>query len=256
MNTTATITRATATDTVSHPTSTAPDRTGRADTTDFAAVHTCLRRGGRALAIAVRDVYTTDRTRIDALQKYWRGYSREILLHHTVEDEIFYAALAERSSAARAHLARISADHHLLDELMAHTQQAMTSLSANTLEAAMLLDQLDGTMQRHLDFEDAMLVPLFAEHFTSDEYATLTARAMKSASVRAAAFSVPFLATFASPEQVRHLFGDAPLPVRLLLTLTRRSHANLTATALGSAAQSGTAPASSAIAERANEIHQ
>ena len=49
-----------------------------ADTTDFTAIHTCMRRGGRALAIAVRTLDVSDRRQVDALRRYWEGYTGEV----------------------------------------------------------------------------------------------------------------------------------------------------------------------------------
>ena len=138
-----------------------------ADVTDYHAIHTCLRRGGRAIAEAVGTLDVSDRGRVEALQRYWEGYTNEVLSHHTIEDDIFFPALVERAPVAAEHLGRIDEDHHLLDELMAEGHAALTGVveGAATDRAAHVLGHLDVMMNRHLDFEDAELLPLFASQF-------------------------------------------------------------------------------------------
>ena len=91
-------------------------------------------------------------------------------------------------------------------------------------------------MHHHLDYEDADLVPLFAEHFDQDEYDQLGKAASRSLGLGTQAlFTVPFVASSVTDEQRQHLFADAPLPFRLMERMTRRRHARLAASALGDA---------------------
>jgi hypothetical protein len=222
-----------------------------ADTTDFIAIHTCLRRGGRALAIAVRTLDVSDRPRVDALRRYWDGYTGEVLAHHTVEDDIFYPALVERAPEAAEHLGRIDAEHHLLDELMAEGHAAMTGLveGASTEGAAYVLGHLDRTMQEHLDYEEVELLPLFSRNFDQDEYEQLHKAAIKSVGLgKQAMFTVPFIASWVDDDQRAQLLGSAPLPFRIMYRLTRRSHERLATEALGTARQHVSAAALERVA--------
>lgn len=214
--------------------------TSPADTTDFLAIHLCLRRGGRALAEAVSalDGNTGDRRRIEALGRYWRGYAGEVLLHHTVEDDIFLPALIERAPVAAEHIGRIDADHHLLDELMAEGHAAMAELveGGASASAARVLHHLDDAMRVHLDYEDADVVPLFAHHFDHAEYEQLHQAALKSLGVtKQVLFAVPFISSWLPLELREKMFEGAPLPLRAVHRLTRRSHERLATTALGDA---------------------
>ena len=209
-----------------------------ADTSDFVAIHRCLRLGGRAIAQAMETLDRTDRRRVEDLERYWRGYAGEVLAHHTIEDEIFYPALVERMPDAAEHLERIADDHHLLDELMDEGHVTMSAVVAGgpTGPAADVLGHLDRLMHHHLDYEDADLVPLFTVHFDQDEYDQLTKAASRSLGLgKQVLFTVPFVASWVTDEQRQHLFADAPLPFRLMERMTRRRHARLAASALGDA---------------------
>lgn len=208
-----------------------------ADTTDFTAIHRCLRLGGRALALAVAQADPSDRARAQALASYWAGYTAAVLHHHTVEDEIFYPALVERVPPAIKHLWRIDADHHLLDELMAEGTEAIARLVEGQRHhgGAGVLASLDELMWAHLDYEDDVLVPMFAEHFSREEYEQLAEGASKGLGLREVLFTVPFVGSWVDDAQREHLLGNAPLAFRLLYRLTRKGHDRMAAAALGDA---------------------
>ena len=208
------------------------------DLTTYHAVHTGLRAAAHVLADAVATVDPTDRRRTKAIARYWRGYAGEVLVHHTVEDDVCFPALVERVPVAGEHIARIDVDHHHLDELMAAIAAEVDALAAggDPARAAALLRELAEHMDTHLDFEDADLLPLFERHFTVEEYETLEQRAMKLVGIgRQAAFSIPFVAVWATDDVRQHMLASAPLPFRLLWLATRGSHARLMVRAFGPA---------------------
>lgn len=209
-----------------------------ADTTDYLAIHTCLRKGGRAIAEAVRTLDVSDRDRVDALRRYWEGYAAEVLSHHTIEDDIFFPALVERATSAAPLLARVDHEHHLLDELMAAGDAAMVAVveGAAADRAATVLEHLDVLMHHHLAFEDAELLPLIAVNFEQTEYDQLHKQAIKSLGFgKQALFAVPFIGSWLDDDQRAQLLGTAPLPFRILYRATRRGHERLAALALGAA---------------------
>lgn len=208
-----------------------------ADTTDYLAIHTCLRRGGRAIAVALQALDVSDRRRTEALARYWKGYAGEVLAHHTVEDDIFFPALVEGAPVAAEHLGRVDEEHHLLDELMAEGHAAVAAVveGAAPDRAAAVLGHLDVMMHGHLDFEDAELVPLFTRCFDQDDYDLLHKAAMKSLKLSDAPFAVPFLGSWLDDEMRTQLFATAPLPFKVLYRVTRRGHERLAALALGAA---------------------
>jgi hemerythrin-like domain-containing protein len=214
----------------------------RPDLTSYHVVHAALRRAPHRLASVARTVEPTDRRRIDALVRYWKGYSAEVLGHHTIEDEIFFPALVAQVPDAARHLGRLGAEHHRLDALMTACTNAIDDVrrdpcEAATAELASCLDALAELMDSHLEYEDVEILPLFAEHFSKEEYEAIEQQAFKHTGVGPqAAFAIPFVVDAATPEQFATIFATAPAPLRILYRLTRGRHARLAARALGAAA--------------------
>jgi hemerythrin-like domain-containing protein len=211
------------------------------DMTDYRVIHHCVRIAPHRMAAAIADVDPGDVHRAKALHRYWVGYAGEVLTHHTVEDDVFFPRLAERVPAVTEHLARVDGDHHRLDELMDACADAMQRFAREASPAAAdsaigVLRELADHMDRHLDFEDQDLVPLFGRHFTATEYDELTKAAVKGLRLKQAAFTVPFIMHWAAPADRAKMLDEAPLPLRVIYRLTKRSHAQLTALALGRAA--------------------
>ncbi len=206
------------------------------DLTSYRAVHRAVRLGARRLAAACDSVAGSDADRIAALRRYWRGYRTEVLLHHTVEDDVFFPALAVRCASMRQLMQQLDADHHLLDEQMDEADQAIARLDVlpGPARAARALAALADTMDRHLDLEDEQVLPLFARHFTGAEYHALEQRAMKSLGIgRQAVFTVPFVLAELDEAERADALRSAPLPLKVLHRFTRERHARLAATVFG-----------------------
>jgi hemerythrin-like domain-containing protein len=213
--------------------------TTAADLTTYRAVHHALREAAGRMAAASGTLRRSDWRRIDAFARYWKGYAGEVLAHHTIEDDTFFPALADRSPVAADLIARTDADHHHLDELMAAIDAAVATMVRGEGPGLLpdLLGQLAVHMDEHLEFEDADVLPLFERHFSGEEYAALEEVAMKSLGVGVqAAYTVPFLMYWTEPAAAAEMLAAAPLPLRVLHRLTRRRHARLTATTLGTLA--------------------
>lgn len=202
------------------------------DLSTYRAIHLALRGGADAMAAVAATVQPGNRPKIDALRRYWAGYSAELLKHHTTEDDVFFPALVGRVPVAAELIERTDAEHHGLDVIVARCHAAVSALVAGVRSpdlGAAFADLAD-LMARHLDFEDDDLIPLFERHFTVEDYAVLEEQAMKLLGLRGAAFTVPFVMHFADPDQRDELLAGAPVPFRILYRLTRRGHARLAAT--------------------------
>jgi hemerythrin-like domain-containing protein len=212
----------------------APDLSG------YRAVHTALRRGTHALAEAAVELDPADRRRVAAYARYWKGFAGEVLAHHTIEDDICFPALVERIVGMDELITRTDADHHRLDELMSAAAAAVGELAAGRRapELPDVLAELDELMHRHLDFEDAEILPQIDEHLDGEEWAALEKQAQKHLGIGTqAAFSVPFIASMLDLGDLQEVFGSAPGAFKVLYRLTRKRYNRLAAHALGSAAR-------------------
>ncbi len=210
--------------------------TGTPDLTAYRCVHRALRVGASSLAEGATALPGADEARRRAYARYWRGYAGEVLAHHTIEDDFFFPALVERVAVAGDLITRTDADHHHLDDLMDAIGAAVDHVRRGdpAPELAVLTRELAEHMEEHLDFEDRDVLPLFERHFDAEEYEAVDAAAMKSLGIgRQAAFTVPFVVSTMTPEQVAKVLGGAPMPMRVLYRLTRGSHARLTERAFG-----------------------
>ena len=207
------------------------------DLTGYHIVHRALRRGSRRLADAVAAFDGQDRRRAVALQRYWAGFAHELRTHHMVEDEYFFPALRQRVNGVAGMTDRTDADHLRVDELLDEATVAMRRIGAtdeHRRRAAEILDEIAEHLEEHLSFEDADILPLFAQHFTAEEYLEIDQHAVKAVGKgKAAAFTIPFIVAVATEEEHARMWKEAPLALKLLWRATRGRHAQLEAAALG-----------------------
>jgi hemerythrin-like domain-containing protein len=206
------------------------------DLTFYRVVHRAIRQSATALAETAVVIETTAPDRRAAFARYWKGYAGEVLHHHSVEDDIFFPALVERVPVAADLIHRTDEDHAHLDELMVALEASVGEVRAGrpAPELVALTRELDRHMADHLDFEDRDILPLFERHFSAEEYDALDAAAVKSAGLGPqTAFSVPMIIGAMTPEEQAATIPGAPLPLRVLHRLTRRSHQRLVSRAFG-----------------------
>jgi len=207
------------------------------DLTLYYALHDAMRRSSTRLHEAVR---TADRHRTGAISRWFTGFVGELRMHHTVEDEVFFPALAERVPTYQEHGPELTADHHRMDEILDDLGATLRRV-ADSLDwapdhdtAVRLAAELRDLLDVHLDHEDADVVPLFGRHFTAAEYDGLRERADKVAlSAKQAFWTVPWLVANVDAETQAKLMAEAPLPLRIVWRLSRRRYARLEEEALG-----------------------
>src|SRR4051794_25919346 len=180
------------------------------DLTGYHIVHRALRRGSRRVADAVAAFDGQDRRRAEALQRYWAGYAHELRTHHMGEDEYFFPALRAKVDGVAGMTDRTDADHVRVDELLDEATVAMRRLNGSDdhrRRAAEILDEIAEHLDEHLSFEDADILPMFAEHFTVEEYEIIDQKAIKAVGMgKAAVFTIPFVVAAATEEEVDHMW--------------------------------------------------
>ncbi len=207
------------------------------DTTTYVLVHRALRTGARRIAQVTAAYDRQDPRRTRALLRWTEGFVEELHCHHTIEDEVMFPALVARVPEAAALIARTDEDHAAMDRIVARIgtglQQLRLGGSPRALHEAAgdLADLLDV----HLAFEDEHVIPLFEQHFSAEEYQRLDDEAMEVLGVsKQAIFTVPFVISEASSQELEHVWASAPAPFKVLHLAARGRYRRMTERAFGS----------------------
>lgn len=209
------------------------------DLTSYRLVHRAIRQSSAKLTAALGTMSESD-NRGSQLYRWYTGFEGELLVHHTLEDEHFFPALFERIPSLRSYLDRIDDEHHALDELIVATRNAIVGLRSPSVPFADAIARacgaahdLEALLDRHLDFEDAEILPLFTRHMDAAEYAEVEARALAKPKLGQLKFTVPWMMANATADEQRHLLESSPFMMKVIWVATRRSHDRLTSASLG-----------------------
>ena len=100
-----------------------------ADLGFYLQIHARLRADSARYVASVERVVEADRTRRTALRRWAEGFVDELLEHHHAEDDHLFPDLAARVPASRPVLARLDADHRLLDDVLERWVAAARDIS-------------------------------------------------------------------------------------------------------------------------------
>jgi hypothetical protein len=225
-------------------TTAAPVEPAPPDLRQYRAMHSAIRTSNERLVVGLTDLRRSARhPAAIALQKWFRGYREELRGHHRIEDTIFFPALAARIPSYADYSPTLDADHHRLDELVDLVSESLEALASagstwdhdHAIAVARAVELRD-LMAEHLDFEDREILPMFERHFSTEEYAALDAQARRTVSMKHAVFFVPWFMTSVDASVAAAALADAPIPLKVIHRLTRRSYRRLVAEAFGTAA--------------------
>jgi hypothetical protein len=218
-----------------------PTATAIPDLSKYRLIHAAMRAADDQLVAGIATCQPGNRRRAAALRRWFDGYAGELHDHHTIEDEIFFPALADRVPSYAEYAPVLTADHGQVDELIDGLRSTLAALpdagdSWDTVRnrALTAAEELRDLLASHLDLEDADVLPLFERHFSAAEYDALDQRARESVRPRQLAFTVPWLIASADPEVAKVIVANAPRSLRLIWRATRGRYARLTCRAFGS----------------------
>jgi hemerythrin-like domain-containing protein len=215
------------------------------DLSHFRAVHEAMRISNRQLVTALDEMSALDKSRAEALRRWFAGYTDELRMHHHIEDDICFPALAERVPAFVDYSSTLAGDHHRLDELIDALEAGLATLASfdgaegDRQRSLALAVELRDFLLEHLALEDADVIPMFERHFTADQYREMDKRIMKEIKPAQALFTAPWFMATLDPEMAAKTLRAAPLPLRFVYFLGRRRYARLVRTAFGASATGG-----------------
>ena len=211
------------------------------DLTGYRLLHRGMRRDASRLSDAVATMTEADRQRrAPVLARWYAGFLGEFRHHHTVEDEMFFPALAGRVAVFEDEVARLDGEHRRLEDVLVAVEASLGALadphagfSASHSDAVEAVTVAGAELTSHLDHEDADVLPLFVAHMSVIEFDEIEERAAKSLPRSQIAFSVPWLVSQTSDDERRQLMKGAPLFLTLVWYLTRGRYARLSSRAMG-----------------------
>ncbi|GLZ42044.1 hemerythrin domain-containing protein [Actinokineospora sp. NBRC 105648] len=143
------------------------------DLLPFLRAHECFRRDFTRLHDLVTRGAPPPRV-VRALVEHWENLSAVLVHHHENEDAVILPRVHARFPAAAVR--ELTAEHERLDDLLGQVGPALVAAGRDHAEAARVVGAARALLVAHLDAEERVLVPLFAECFTAAEWAEMEAR--------------------------------------------------------------------------------
>lgn len=214
-----------------------------ADLSGYLAIHQAMRTANEQLVRGIGTAGVADQKRAAALARWFRGYSDELRTHHHIEDDIVFPELLARVPDYAVYSDALFGDHLQLDRMIDALREALaywaafgdeTDAARDARYAALdLAVELRDFLEEHLAIEDADVLPMVHRHFTYEEYFELEKQAGKAITIRQAMFTAPWYMATVDPDAAARTWHEAPLALKIIHALTKRSYAKLVATAFG-----------------------
>jgi hypothetical protein len=232
-------------------------------TRDLVAVrvrHRGMRADSARLATAVAEVAEDERTgRALQLYRWFDAFAGELHAHFTVEDELFFPALAQRVPVVEYEVGWIEAEHAILDAALDRTRRVLEALGDPAVRwceasrrATTTTAELRDLVDQHLNFEDDFVLPMFVDLVTADADETLDLLAARYLSFGQLPFTIPWAMANADPAEQQVLLDGSPLMFKLLWWRGRGRYRRLVDDAFGSANGHGNGHANGHAATPAN----
>lgn len=206
----------------------APDLTG------FTVVHRAMladlrRLAGTAARLAVAPA-ALGREQAVALRDYLQQLCDEIHQHHSREDEVLRPLIVASASDV-VNLTPFSYDHTALSPIVDRVHAAARALPTDPArvigELADGLAELRDLLHEHISAEERDVFPIIDRYVSAADFHAAEQQMTKGISFSHIRWLTPWIESFATPAEMRHMLTRAPLPFRILLALSRRRYAAL-----------------------------
>jgi hemerythrin-like domain-containing protein len=214
-----------------------------ADLTGYLAIHEAMRVANEQLVRGIGSAGIAVPERAAALGRWFRGYSDELRTHHHLEDDIIFPELLARVPDYAVYSGALTGDHLQLDRVIDALREALAYWAAHTIETDAARDaryaaldlavELRDFLEAHLAIEDADVLPMIHRHFTHEEYAALEKQFGKAITIRQAMFTAPWYMATVDPQTAAKTWHEAPIALKVIHFLARRSYARLVTKAFG-----------------------
>lgn len=202
------------------------------DVRDMVMAHRAFRREFRLAPAAVRRTAPGDRRHARRVAVHLRGLTQALHHHHDGEDRLLWPRLHARVPQELAPTLTVMEDQHkaiatLLDSVDSQLSGWVARPDAGSGERlASTLAELSGTLDEHLDAEEAHILPLAAAHLSVAEWQELERDGLAALPKSQAPVLVGMLMYEGDREVLAGMIGRTPpVPRFLLPRLAPRAYA-------------------------------
>jgi hemerythrin-like domain-containing protein len=196
---------------------------GLTDVRMMKVAHSNFRRELGLSPAAVRSVRSGDRRRTAMVADHVELFLSLLHHHHSIEDDLLWAALLERVPHELAPLVHVmQSQHEQVADHLDEAHQALdswrrTASSSDGESLAEIVAELCVALFEHLHAEETHLLPIMARHITAAEWAEFTEQGMSSIPKRKMLLGFGMMLYEGDPEVIGIEIGKLPAPVRRLL---------------------------------------
>lgn len=187
------------------------------DLTSMYVIHRAMLADLRRLTALLRETTATT----PALRSYTASLLLEIHHHHANEDDLVWPLL-ERTAGQAVDLSPFTDDHRMLAPLLDSCRGALAGTPA---ELRRPLADLRDLLEEHIAEEERDLFPIISRYVPAPAYSWVEKQVAKRASFKQLLFTAPWLARYATREELDGLLAGAGWPLRVLLAAARAGYA-------------------------------
>lgn len=185
-------------------------------------IHCAVRRDLSRFRAALESFQDGDRARAAGLHRAWENFDDQLTHHHEGEHEIAWPALLA-VGVGQDTIDRFDDEHEAMASALAESRTAMGALAgsasrADADSAASSLAKLEEVTVTHLDAEEQVTEPLFAEHHDHPVVKEMGRKFGKQPLGVAGTFFA-WVQDGAGPAEMTALRDEVPAPVVTLLPL-------------------------------------
>jgi iron-sulfur cluster repair protein YtfE (RIC family) len=184
----------------------------RINFTEMYVTHDAFRRDLERMAAAA----AAGRTGVPQVREGWATFTRQLDVHHTVEDAWLWPKLRERLAGRPDDLALLDAmeaEHALIDPQLEAIDAA---LAADPGGVAARVEDLRLALEQHLAHEEAAALPLIQSVMTPKDWSGFRGAMARRQRLSGAAEWIPWITDGMPPADARKWLQRMPPPLRLL----------------------------------------
>lgn len=194
----------------------------RPDVSEMKAVHRVFRDTLDAAPALVGGVSPSDVERRTLVSNFYENVLLFLHVHHQTEEDLVFPLLRQRSPAQLATVEHAAGQHAEVLELLSAAESSLGSWAAGDAQAqpscADDLAKLGASLGRHLDDEEAELLPLCAEHLSIEEWSAQPGHAMAHFQGDKVWLILCLVRQRMTQEQRDEMLDKVPPPVRQMLS--------------------------------------